>query len=64
MSSNDTGDITGTADKDYNIMSFTEQCLSNVLRLHGYIVDAERGGDSEFADFFRRAREVSRRGGD
>jgi hypothetical protein len=58
----ETGGITGTADKDYNIIWFTEQCLSNALRLETYIADAERDGDSELADFFRRAQEASRRG--
>jgi hypothetical protein len=56
------GQITGTADKDYNIIWFTEQCLSNVLRLETYIQDAEREGDSELAEFFRRAQDASRRG--
>jgi hypothetical protein len=60
----ETGDITGTADKDYNIIWFTEQCLSNVLRLETYINDAEREGDKELAVFFRRAQEASRRGAD
>jgi hypothetical protein len=60
----ETGDITGTADKDYNIIWFTEQCLSNVLRLETYINDAEREGDKALADFFRRAQEASRRGAD
>lgn len=53
--SSDTGAVTGTKDKDYNILWFTEACLSNVLRLETYIQDAERDGDSELADFFRRA---------
>ena len=60
----ETGDITGTADKDYNIIWFTEQCLSNVLRLEQYVQDAERAGDSELADFFRRAQGASRKGGE
>jgi hypothetical protein len=60
----ETGQITGTKDKDYNIIWFTEQCLSNVLRLELYIKDAEREGDSELADFFRRAQETSRKGAD
>ncbi len=63
-SSQETGQITGTKDKDYNLIWFTEQCLSNVLRLETYIQDAERDGDSELADFFRRAQEVSRKGAD
>jgi hypothetical protein len=58
----ETGHITGTKDKDYNIIWFTEQCLSNVLRLEIYVQDAEREGDSELADFFRRAQETSRKG--
>ncbi len=60
--SEETGQITGTADKDYNIIWFTEQCLSNVLRLEQYIADAERPGDSELAEFFRRAQAASRKG--
>jgi hypothetical protein len=58
----ETGQVTGTKDKDYNIIWFTEQCLSNVLRLDTYIQDAEREGDSELAEFFKRAQETSRKG--
>jgi hypothetical protein len=58
----ETGQVTGTKDKDYNVIWFTEQCLSNVLRLETYIQDAEREGDSELAEFFRRAQETSRKG--
>jgi hypothetical protein len=56
------GQITGTQDKDYNIIWFTEQCLSNVLRLGTYVQDAEQAGDSELAEFFRRAQGASRKG--
>lgn len=56
------GEITGTRDKDYDIIWFTEQCLSNVLRLETYIEDAERAEDGELAEFFRRAQETSRKG--
>ena len=62
MTSTETGDITGTKDKDYNIIWFTEVCLSNVLRLETYIQDAEREGDSELAEFFRKAQGESRKG--
>jgi hypothetical protein len=58
----ETGDITGTKDKDYNIIWFVEACLSNALRLETYIQDAEREGDQELADFFRRAQHESRKG--
>ena len=64
MSNTETGNITGTKDKDYNIIWFTERCLSNALRLETYIQDAERDGDSELADFFRRAQAESRKGGE
>jgi hypothetical protein len=56
------GQVTGTKDKDYNVIWFTEQCLNNVLRLETYVQDAEREGDNELAEFFRRAQETSRRG--
>jgi hypothetical protein len=62
MSTQEAGQVTGTKDKDYNIVWFVEQCLSNVLRLDTYIGDAERDGDSELADFFRRAQGESRKG--
>ena len=60
----ETGQITGTKDKDYNLLWFTEQSLANALRLEGYIQDAERDGDSELADLFRRAQAESRKGGE
>ena len=62
MGSEETGQVTGTKDKDYNVIWFTEQCLSNVLRLETYVEDAEREDDSELADFFRRAQDTSRKG--
>jgi hypothetical protein len=63
MSNNaETGQITGTKDKDYNVIWFTEVCLSNILRLQTYIEDAEREGDNELAEFFRRAQGESRKG--
>jgi hypothetical protein len=63
-STSETGQVTGTKDKDYNLIWFTEQCLSNALRLESYIQDAEREGDSELADFFRKAQHESRKGGE
>ncbi|MFB4297690.1 hypothetical protein [Actinomadura sp. NTSP31] len=62
MGTEETGQVTGTKDKDYNIIWFTEACLSNVLRLETYIADAERDGDQELAGFFRRAQAESRKG--
>ena len=62
MTSTETGHITGTVDKDYNLIWFTEACLSNALRLENYIADAEREGDRELAEFFRKAQSDSRKG--
>jgi hypothetical protein len=62
MTSNETGDVTGTKDKEYNLLWFTEVCLSNALRMETYIQDAERDGDAELADLFRRAQAESRKG--
>ncbi len=64
MGVDETGHVTGTKDKDYNAMWYTEQCLSNVLRMEEYALDAERDGDAELADFFRRAQAASLRGGE
>jgi hypothetical protein len=60
--STETGQVTGTKDKDYNLIWFTEQCLSNALRLEVYVQDAERDDDSELAEFFKRAQAESRKG--
>ena len=62
MTTTETGQVTGTKDKDYNIIWFTEACLSNALRLETYVQDAEREGDNELAEFFRRAQAESRKG--
>lgn len=61
-SSTETGDVTGTADKDYNLIWFTEACLSNALRMQTYVQDAERAGDSDLAELFQRAQRESRKG--
>jgi hypothetical protein len=61
-STQESGQVTGTKDKDYNLIWFVEQCLSNVLRLESYIEDAQRDGDSDLAEFFQRAQAESRKG--
>ena len=58
----ETGHVTGTADKDYNLIWFTETCLKNALRLATYIEDADRSGDGEAAELFRKAQADSRKG--
>ena len=62
MATAETGQKTGTKDKTYNIIWFTEACLSNVLRLETYVQDAERDNDRELAELFRRAQTESRKG--
>jgi hypothetical protein len=62
--SNEAGQVTGTKDKNYNLVWFTEQSLSNALRLETYIADAVRDGDDEVADLFRKAQAESRKGGE
>ncbi len=64
MGTDESGQVTGTKDPNYNIIWFTEQSLSNALRLQTYIEDAEREGDNELADFFKRAQGASRKGGE
>lgn len=59
---NDTSGLTGTPDKDDNLVWYVEACLSNALRLETYIQDAERDKDTEVADLFRRAQADSRKG--
>ena len=61
-STTETGAITGTKDKHYNLIWFTEACLSNALRMEQYIQDAERDGDTELAELFRKAQADSRKG--
>jgi hypothetical protein len=61
-STSETGQVTGTKDKDYNLIWYVEACLSNALRLETYIQDAERDGDDELVELFRKAQAESRKG--
>lgn len=62
MTMTEGGKITGTQDTDYNLIWFTERCLMNALRLETYIEDAQRSGDSELEELFRKAQAESRKG--
>ena len=62
MSAAETGQVTGTKDKNYNLIWYTELCLENALRLETYIQDAESENDREVADLFRKAQADSRKG--
>jgi hypothetical protein len=61
-SATETGQVTGTKDRTYNLIWYTEACLDNALRLETYIADADRDGDSEVAELFRKAQADSRKG--
>jgi hypothetical protein len=52
--------------EDSNIIWFAEECLNNGVRLDNYVRAAEHRGDSQLAEFFRRALAESRNveGGD
>ena len=52
----------GTKDKNYDLIAVTHLCLEHVWRLDQYSRDAEREGDEELAELFRRMEEHSRRG--
>ena len=58
----ETGEATGTRDKDYNLIWYVEACLSNALRMETYIQDAEREKDTDVAELFRKAQADSRKG--
>lgn len=62
MSEQDAGQITGTKDKNYNLVWFTEACLNNAARLETYVKDAERDGDTELAELFSKAQHESTKG--
>lgn len=62
MRSVETGTVTGTLDKDYNLIWFTEACLDNALRLDTYIEDARRSKDTDLEDLFIRAQANSVQG--
>jgi hypothetical protein len=61
-STTETGHVTGTKDKDYNLIWYVDSCLSNALRLETYVQDADREGDTELAELFRKAQADSRKG--
>lgn len=58
----ETGKITGTLDKDYNLLWYTQACLENALRLETYRHDAERAEDTDLAQLFEKAQADSRKG--
>ncbi len=51
-------------DKNYNLVTVLQESLQNVWQLASYIEDAERQGDNELADWFRRIQENNKTAGD
>ena len=51
-------------DKNYNLVAVLQESLQNVWQLESYIEDAERQGDNELADWFRRIQENNKKAGD
>jgi hypothetical protein len=58
----ETGIVTGTRDKDYNLVSYVQSCMKSALRLETYRQDAERDGDTELVELFTKAQADSRKG--
>ena len=52
----------GTKDKNYDLITVTQLCLEHVWRLDQYAGDAEREGDDELSQLFRKMQEHSRKG--
>ena len=51
-------------DKNYNLVTLLQMSLENAWRMETYVADAEREGDQELADWFRKIGENSRKAGE
>ncbi|MGQ1799097.1 hypothetical protein ACT4S5_18475 [Kocuria oceani] len=51
-------------DPNYDLIWALEASLHNVWKLETYIQDAEKAGDNELADWFRRIQENNRKAGE
>ena len=60
----DRDEVSGAEDKDFNVIWFVEACRSNFQRSETYIQDAQKAGNEELAEFFRKAQAESRKGAD
>jgi hypothetical protein len=49
--------ITGVKDKNYNLLSAVYHMLDAATNYETYIQDAEKDGDQEAAEFFRKLQE-------
>lgn len=52
---------TGTSDTIYNLLSIIYHALQGAETYEKYINDAEQGGDTELAQFFREVRDQNTR---
>jgi hypothetical protein len=46
-------ELTGTKDKNYNLISVLYHAMENAQTFQTYVQDAEQEGDHDLADFFR-----------
>jgi len=51
-------------DKNYNLVWALEASLHNVWQLETYIEDADRAGDSELAEWFRKIQHNNQKAGE
>lgn len=52
--------VTGTRDRDYDLVSVLYHALQAGTTYQQYIDDAEREGDNDVAEFFREAQQQDR----
>ena len=58
----ETGQVTGTIDKDYDLFRYIEGCLRTAQRMETYRRDAERDNDTALAALFAMTQSDSRKG--
>lgn len=51
-------------DKNYNLIAVLEASLNMTFQMEEYIQDAEKDGDTEVAEWFRKIQENNRKAGD
>lgn len=57
---NDAGQVTGTPDPHYNLVSVLYHALQAGQTAGQYVEDAEASGDTELAEFFREVQNSDR----
>lgn len=55
---------TGTKDKNYNLISVLQASLHYVWQMETYAQDAEREGDGELAEWFRKIQHNNQKAAD